>query len=123
MEKVTLFENLLNATARHATVTNFAALMGVDDQTVFDLLTLYRSARRNGANEMIMDVFLDCNAADAARILDAAGIRSILVCGHNVGITAEVKITCAFMHEGWQACPTVINCADGDRPAQRLTRA
>ena len=62
MEKVTLFENLLNATdrdgnkARHATVTNFAALMGVDDQTVFDLLTLYRTAIRNEASEMILGV-------------------------------------------------------------------
>lgn len=127
MEKVPLFENLLNATdsdgnrARHAAVTNFAAIMGVDEQTVFDLLTLYRTAVRNEANEMILDAF-SCTicAADAARILDAAGVRSILV---SVDSTAAVKIVCAFMHAGWQTSPTVIGYDDGDRPALRLARA
>ena len=127
MEKVTLFENLLNATdsdgnkARHDTVTNFAAIMGVDDQTVFSLLTLYRTAVRNEANEMILDTF-SCviRAADAARILDAAGVRSILV---SVDSTAVVKIVHAFLSAGWQASATMISDDSGDRPALRLSRA
>lgn len=127
MEKVTLFENLLNATdrdgnkARHATIDNFAAVMGVDEQTVFDLLTLYRTAVRNEANEMILGVgFSTICAADAARILDAAGIRSVLV---DCDSTAEVKIVCAFMSAGWRTSPTVIGYDDGDHPALRLSRA
>lgn len=127
MEKVTMFENLLNATdsdgnkARHDTVTNFAAIMGVDDQTVFSLLTLYRTAVRNEANEMILDTF-SCviRAADAARILDAAGVRSILV---SVDSTAVVKIVHAFLSAGWQASATMISDDSGDRPALRLSRA
>ena len=127
MEKVTMFENLLNATdsdgnkARHDTVTNFAAIMGVDDQTVFSLLTLYRTAVRNEANEMILDTF-SCviRAADAARILDAAGVRSILV---SVDSTAVVKIVHAFLSAGWQASATMISDDSGDRPALRLARA
>ena len=124
MEKVTLFENLLNATdsdgnrARRAAVTNFAALMGVDRDTVFDLLTMYRA---NKADVMIMDAFLDCIcAADAARVLDAAGLQSVLV---NLDCPDAVKTVCAFMSAGWQACHTVIGYDDGDRPAMRLTRA
>ena len=127
MEKVTMFENLLNATdsdgnkARHDTVTNFAAIMGVDDQTVFSLLTLYRTAVRNEANEMILDTF-SCviRAADAARILDAAGVRSILV---SVDSTAVVKIVHAFLSAGWQASATMISDDSDDSPVLRLARA
>lgn len=127
MEKVTLFENLLNATdcegnrARRTTVTNFAALMGVDDQTVFDLLALYRTAIRNEASEMILGVgFGIICAADAARILDAAGVRSVLVDGDS---TAALKSVHAFLSAGWQASATMISDDSGDRPALRLSRA
>lgn len=126
MEKVTLFENLLNATdrdgnrARHATVTNFAALMGVDGETVFSLLTLYRAARVNEADEMILGLtFGHFCAADAARLLDAAGVRSVLVDGDS---TAALKIVHAFLSAGWQASATMISYGDGDRPALRLSR-
>lgn len=125
MEKVTLFENLLNVPkeTRNDTINNFADLMGVDDQTVFSLLTLYRTAVRNEANEMILGVgFGIICAADAARILDAAGVRSILVDGDS---TATLKIVCGFLSAGWQASVIMIfDFAVGDdSPVLRLARA
>ena len=70
---------------------------------------------------MILGVgFSTICAADAARILDAAGIRSVLV---DCDSTAGVKIVCAFMSAGWQTFPTVIGYDDGDHPALRLSRA
>ena len=121
MKKVTPFENLINAESRHDTVTNFAALMDVDAEAVFTLLTLYRAARINEADEMILDSLLGCIcAADAVRILDAAGVRSVLVDGDS---TAALKIVHGFLSAGWQASAAMISYDDGDRPALRLSRA
>lgn len=123
MEKVTPFENLINAPkdTRNDTINNFATLMSVDCQTVHELLTLYRTAVRNEANEMILGVgFGIICAADAARILDAAGVRSVLVDGDS---TAALKSIHAFLSAGWQASAAMIGYDDGDRPALRLSRA
>ena len=123
MKKVALFENLINTPkeARNDTISNFAALMGVDGETIHSLLTLYRAAGHNKADEMILGLtFGHFCAADAARILDAAGVRSVLVDGDS---TAALKIVHAFLSAGWQASATVISCDDGDRPALRLSRA
>ena len=123
MKKSTLFENLINAPkeTRNGTIDNFAALMGVDVQTVHSLLTLYRAARMNEAAEMILGLtFGHFCAADAARILDAAGVRSVLVDGDS---TAALKIVHAFLSAGWRASATMISYDDGDRPALRLSRA
>ena len=123
MEKSTLFENLLNTPKeiRWDTISGFDAIMGVDDEVMNGLLTLYRAARINEADEMILGLtFGHFCAADAARILDAAGIRSVLVDGDS---TAALKIVHAFLSAGWRASATMISYDDGDRPALRLSRA
>ena len=123
MEKSTLFENLLNAPKeiRWDTISNFDAIMGVNDEVMNGLLIGYHTARQKGANEMILEL-TSChlNAADAPRILDAAGVRSALV---DADSTATVKIIRAFLAAGWQASPAMISDDDGDRPALRLSRA
>lgn len=123
MEKSALLENLINAPkeTRNNTIDNFAAIMGVDVQTVHSLLTLYRAARFNEADEMILGLtFGHFCGADAARILDAAGVRSVLVDGDS---TAALKIVHAFLSAGWQASATMISDDSGNRPALRLSRA
>lgn len=125
MEKVTLFENLLNAPkeTRDDTIDNFAALMGVDDFTVNILLTMYCAARRKNANEITLELRAGhIRGADAARILDAAGVRSILVDGES---TATLKIVCGFLSAGWQASAVMIFdfVTHDDSPVLRLSRA
>lgn len=123
MEKSALFENLINAPkeTRNDTISSFAALMGVDGETVHSLLTLYCAARFNEADEMILGMtFGHFCAADAAHVLDAAGVRSVLVDGDS---TAALKIVHAFLSAGWRASATMISYDDGDRPALRLSRA
>lgn len=125
MEKVTLFENLLNVPkeTRNDTINNFADLMGVDDFTVSILLTMYCAARRKSANEITLDLGAGhIRGADAARVLDAAGVRSILVDGDS---TATLKIVCGFLSAGWQASVIMIfDFAVGDdSPVLRLARA
>lgn len=123
MEKSTLFDNLLNAPKeiRWDTISGFDAIMGVDDEVMNGLLIGYHTARQKGADEMILEL-TSCHlhADDAARILDAAGVRSVLV---DADSTATVKIIRAFLSAGWQASATMISYDDGDRPALRLSRA
>lgn len=123
MEKSTLFENLLNAPkeTRWTTISNFDAIMGVNDEVMDGLLIGYHTAQLKDADEMILDL-ISCHlhAADAARILDAAGIRSALVDADSI---ATVKIVRAFLAAGWRASPAMISDDNGDRPALRLARA
>lgn len=123
MKKVTLFENLINAPKeiRWDTISNFDAIMGVNDEVMNGLLIGYHTARQKGADEMILEL-TSCHlhAADAARVLDAAGVRSVLVDGDS---TAALKIVHAFLSAGWQASATMISYDDGNRPALRLSRA
>ena len=123
MEKVTLFDNLINTPKeiRNATIANFAALMGVDTQTLHTLLTCYYTAQHDNANEMRLDLtFGGFCAPDAARVLDAAGVRSVLVADKS---TTVLKVLHAFLSAGWQVSADTINDKyDGDRPALRLSR-
>lgn len=124
MEKSTLFENLINTTARRDTIASFAALMGVDADTVYSLFFAYRFSRKINASEMILDAGFDqiC-AADAPRILEAAGIRSILVDASRDD-APEVKLVCAFMSAGWRSSNTGIVYEDGEyHKALKLSRA
>ena len=126
MEKSTLFENLINipSETRNAAIDNFAALMGVDVQTVHALLTCYHTARQKGADEMILDLTFGSSVyftTDAARILDAAGVRTVLVADKS---SAVLRILHVFLSAGWQVSADMVSDKyDGDRPALRLSRA
>lgn len=128
MEKSTLFENLLNAPkkTRNGMIANFATVMGVDGGTVHTLLANYHDSQRvYGADEMILDLtFLSAGnfcAADAPRILDAAGIRSIRLDSVNGFI---LELMDAFQAAGWQTSTITVTRFGGckDR-ALRLFRA
>lgn len=128
MEKSTLFENLLNAPkkTRNGTIANFATVMGVDGGTVYTLLANYHDSQRvRGDDEMILDLtFISAGnfcAADAPRILDAAGIRSIRLDGVN-GFTLE--LLGVFQAAGWQISTITVTRFGGDKDrALRLSRA
>lgn len=123
MEKSPLFENLINipnSESRNDTIKNFADIMGVDYQTLCALLTCYHTTQLDYDKEMILDLTFSFRTEDAARILDAAGIRSVLVTDKS---TMVLKVLHDFLSAGWKvSAETVSDAFDGIRPALRLSR-
>lgn len=122
MEKSPLFENLIGLPneTRNATISDFATIMGVDYQTLVNLLTCYHTAQLDCDKEMILDLSFSFCTATAPRILDAAGIRSVLVTDKS---TMVLKVLHDFLSAGWKvSAETVSDAFDGIRPALRLSR-
>lgn len=130
MDNITLFDNLIKAPkeTRDNTINNFAALMNVDAQTVHTLLICYSDSQLENADEMELDMAFTTSsnfcAADAVRILDAAGVRSGSVLLDVDGdSTAALKIVHAFLTAGWRVSATTVSIeCEEERPALRLSR-
>ena len=122
MEKSLMFENLIGLPneTRNATISDFATIMGVDYQTLCTLLTCYHTTQLDYDKEMILDLAFSFRTDDAARILDAAGIRSVLVTDKS---TMVLKVLHDFLSAGWKVSADMVSDAfDGVRPALRLSR-
>lgn len=123
MEKVPLFENLINLPkeTRNDTINDFAAIMSVDCQVVHSLLTCYHTAREKNYGAMILDLTFGSSVYytdDAARILDVADVREFLLADES---SAVLKILHVFLSAGWDVSATKISDEhEGTRPALRL---
>ena len=73
---------------------------------------------------MILDLTFGSSVyytADAARILDAAGVQSVLVADDS---SAVLRVLHAFLTAGWQVSADTVTYIDGGKcPVLRLSRA
>lgn len=124
MEKVTLFEILINLPkeTRNATIDNFAAIISADSQAVHSLLTCYHTAREKNYYAMILDLTFGSSVyytTDVICILDVVDVRTVLVADES---SAVLKILHNFLSAGWDVYATKISDEHEDRPALRLSR-